>query len=103
MSKEDIIRAWKDEEYRNSLSEEQRSQDKSEIENIVSLDHLSRVVIKELTDNTAAVISGGCKNIYECPGPKKLPPSAHRNYDPIKAARTAGILGVMAKMKKSKE
>ncbi len=26
MSHEDIIRAWKDEEYRNSLSEEQRSQ-----------------------------------------------------------------------------
>ncbi|MDJ0800587.1 MAG: mersacidin/lichenicidin family type 2 lantibiotic [Calothrix sp. MO_167.B12] len=26
MSKEDIIRAWKDPEYRNSLSEEQRSQ-----------------------------------------------------------------------------
>jgi mersacidin/lichenicidin family type 2 lantibiotic len=26
MSHEDIIRAWKDEDYRNSLSEEQRSQ-----------------------------------------------------------------------------
>ena len=26
MSNEDIIRAWKDPEYRNSLSEEQRSQ-----------------------------------------------------------------------------
>ncbi|MEC4812014.1 MAG: mersacidin/lichenicidin family type 2 lantibiotic [Scytonema sp. PMC 1069.18] len=26
MPNEDIIRAWKDEEYRNSLSEEQRSQ-----------------------------------------------------------------------------
>jgi mersacidin/lichenicidin family type 2 lantibiotic len=26
MSHEDIIRAWKDEEYRNSLSEEQRAQ-----------------------------------------------------------------------------
>ncbi|MCC5643627.1 mersacidin/lichenicidin family type 2 lantibiotic [Nostoc sp. CHAB 5824] len=26
MSNEDIIRAWKDEEYRNSLSEEQRAQ-----------------------------------------------------------------------------
>ena len=26
MSKEDIIRAWKDSEYRDSLSEEQRSQ-----------------------------------------------------------------------------
>jgi mersacidin/lichenicidin family type 2 lantibiotic len=26
MSNEDIIRAWKDEEYRNSLSEEQRNQ-----------------------------------------------------------------------------
>ena len=26
MSNSDIIRAWKDEEYRNSLSEEQRSQ-----------------------------------------------------------------------------
>ena len=26
MSKEDIIRAWKDPEYRDSLSEEQRSQ-----------------------------------------------------------------------------
>lgn len=26
MSHEDIVRAWKDEEYRNSLSEEQRAQ-----------------------------------------------------------------------------
>jgi mersacidin/lichenicidin family type 2 lantibiotic len=26
MSNEDIIRAWKDEEYRNSLSEEHRAQ-----------------------------------------------------------------------------
>ena len=26
MSKDEIIRAWKDEDYRNSLSEEQRSQ-----------------------------------------------------------------------------
>ncbi len=26
MSKQDIIRAWKDEEFRNSLSEDQRSQ-----------------------------------------------------------------------------
>ncbi len=44
----DVIRAWKDEEYRNSLSEEQRSQ----------LPENSVGVI-ELSDEAAQIIAGG--------------------------------------------
>jgi len=48
MSHEDIIRAWKDEEYRNSLSEEQRAQLP---ENPAGMN--------ELSDETMQTIAGG--------------------------------------------
>ncbi len=48
MSNIDIIRAWKDEEYRNSLSEEQRSQLP---ENPAGM--------MELSDETAQSVAGG--------------------------------------------
>ncbi|MDJ0619588.1 MAG: mersacidin/lichenicidin family type 2 lantibiotic [Calothrix sp. MO_192.B10] len=48
MSKEDIIRAWKDPEYRNSLSEEQRSQLPENPAGVI-----------ELTDSELEVVAGG--------------------------------------------
>jgi mersacidin/lichenicidin family type 2 lantibiotic len=50
MSHEDIIRAWKDEEYRNSLSEEQRAQLPENPAGMI-----------ELSDAEMQVIAGGKK------------------------------------------
>ncbi|MEA5581880.1 mersacidin/lichenicidin family type 2 lantibiotic [Nodularia harveyana UHCC-0300] len=49
MSNIDIIRAWKDEEYRNSLSEEQRSQLPENPAGLI-----------ELPDEESDALSGGC-------------------------------------------
>ncbi|MBF2004360.1 MAG: mersacidin/lichenicidin family type 2 lantibiotic [Chlorogloeopsis fritschii C42_A2020_084] len=50
MSNEDIIRAWKDEEYRNSLSEEHRAQLPENPAGLI-----------ELTDAEIETINGGSK------------------------------------------
>ena len=50
MSNIDIIRAWKDEEYRNSLSEEQRSQLPENPAGVI-----------ELPDDIAQSVAGGAR------------------------------------------
>lgn len=60
MSPENIIRAWKDEEYRNSLSEEQQAQLP---ENPVGL--------IELGDTDMESITGGDLSIIDLPGKLK--------------------------------
>ncbi len=52
MSKEDIIRAWKDPEYRDNLSEEQRS---------LLPDNPAGII--ELSDEQAQAVIGGLRNI----------------------------------------
>jgi mersacidin/lichenicidin family type 2 lantibiotic len=59
MSHEDIIRAWKDEDYRNSLSEEQRSQLPENPAGMV-----------ELSDEAMQNVAGGILgSLFAC-GPK---------------------------------
>ena len=55
MSHEDIIRAWKDEDYRNSLSEEQRSQLPENPAGMV-----------ELSDADMESVAGGFLSIFAC-------------------------------------
>jgi mersacidin/lichenicidin family type 2 lantibiotic len=59
MPHEDIIRAWKDEEYRNSLSEEQRAQLPENPAGIV-----------ELADEEMEVMMAGGKGGSGTSGPK---------------------------------
>ena len=57
MSKEDIIRAWKDPEYRDSLSEEQRSQLPENPAGII-----------DLPDKEMESVAGGLYNsLFWCP------------------------------------
>jgi mersacidin/lichenicidin family type 2 lantibiotic len=72
MSNFDIIRAWKDEEYRNSLSEEQRSQLPENPAGMI-----------ELSDEDMESVAGGflssngsnsCNSCINCPT-KKLEPA----------------------------
>jgi mersacidin/lichenicidin family type 2 lantibiotic len=58
MPHEDIIRAWKDEEYRNSLSQEQRSQLPQNPAGMV-----------ELSDADMESVAGGFLSLFAC-GPK---------------------------------
>jgi mersacidin/lichenicidin family type 2 lantibiotic len=53
----DIIRAWKDEEYRNSLSEEQRAQLPENPAGLV-----------ELSDEAMQNVGGGLLSIFGCNG-----------------------------------
>jgi mersacidin/lichenicidin family type 2 lantibiotic len=55
MQDEDIIRAWKDEEYRNSLSEEQRAQLPENPAGMV-----------ELSDEAMQTVAGGLLSIFGC-------------------------------------
>jgi len=54
---DDIIRAWKDEEYRNSLSEEQRAQLPENPAGMV-----------ELSDEAMQNVGGGLLSIFGCNG-----------------------------------
>jgi mersacidin/lichenicidin family type 2 lantibiotic len=58
MSNEDIIRAWKDEDYWNSLSEEQRSQLPENPAGILELSAQEMEIIQ----------GGGCESTYNCGG-----------------------------------
>ncbi len=55
MEHDDIIRAWKDEEYRNSLSEEQRAQLPENPAGMV-----------ELSDEAMQNVGGGLLSIFGC-------------------------------------
>ncbi len=57
MEHDDIIRAWKDEEYRNSLSEEQRAQLPENPAGMV-----------ELSDEAMQNVGGGLLSIFGCNG-----------------------------------
>ena len=57
MEHDDIIRAWKDEEYRNSLSEEQRAQLPENPAGMV-----------ELSDEAMQNVGGGFLSIFGCNG-----------------------------------
>jgi mersacidin/lichenicidin family type 2 lantibiotic len=57
MSHVDIIRAWKDEDYRNSLSEEQRAQLPENPAGMV-----------ELSDEAMQTVAGGLLSIFGCNG-----------------------------------
>jgi mersacidin/lichenicidin family type 2 lantibiotic len=61
MSNEDIIRAWKDEEFRNSLSEEQRSQFPENPAGII-----------ELSDADMESVAGGWGSYLACGGGVKI-------------------------------
>lgn len=61
MSHEDIIRAWKDEEYRNSLSEEQRAQLPQNPAGML-----------ELTNEVMQTIAGGAAQLEQKPTHKVL-------------------------------
>ncbi len=67
MSQQDIIRAWKDEEYRNSLSEEQRSQLP---ENPAGMIELSDEDMESVAGGILSDSSGGsnsCNSCINCP------------------------------------
>ena len=65
MPHEDIIRAWKDEEYRNSLSQEQRSQLPQNPAGMV-----------ELSDADMESVAGGFLSLFAC-GPKNTHNPVH--------------------------
>jgi mersacidin/lichenicidin family type 2 lantibiotic len=58
MSEQDIIRAWKDEDYWNSLSEEQRSQLPENPAGTIELSEQEMEIIQ----------GGGCESIMNCGG-----------------------------------
>ncbi|MBV6622421.1 MAG: mersacidin/lichenicidin family type 2 lantibiotic [Rivularia sp. (in: Bacteria)] len=77
MSNIDIIRAWKDEEYRNSLSEEQRSQLP---ENPAGMVELSDEDMESMAGGvylypTSAVGFTTKASVYNCPLPPKPKPT----------------------------